>query len=61
MENQEGIKIELQKKVHKRICVRDITFLIACPPIYVTFCCFLDLLSFPSQLTFLLIGPCKDT
>ena len=28
-ENQEGIKIELQKNVHRRICVRDITFLTA--------------------------------
>ena len=30
MRNQEG-KIELQKKVHKRICVRHITFLTARP------------------------------
>ena len=28
MRNQKG-KIELQKKVHRRICVRDITFLTA--------------------------------
>ena len=32
---QEGIKIELQKKVHWRTCVRDITFLTARPPFYV--------------------------
>ena len=29
------VKIELQKRVHKRICVRDITFLAACPNYYV--------------------------
>ena len=34
MRNQEG-KIELQKKVHRRICVRDITFLTTRPPFYV--------------------------
>ena len=28
---------ELQKKVHRRICVRDISFLTARPPIYVIF------------------------
>ena len=27
MRNQEGIKIELQKKVYRRICVRDVTVL----------------------------------
>ena len=43
MGNQEG-KIELRKKVHRRICVRDITFLTARPPFYVIFCCFLCLL-----------------
>ena len=26
MRNEEGIKIELQKKVHRRICVRHVTF-----------------------------------
>ena len=46
MRNQEGIKIELQKKVHRRICVRDITFLTARSPFYVIFCCFLHLLPF---------------
>ena len=30
--NQGGIKIESQKKVHRRICVRGITFLTARPP-----------------------------
>ena len=35
MRNQEG-KIELQKKVHKRICLKYITFLAARPP----FCLF---------------------
>ena len=51
MRNQEEIKIELQKKVHKRICVRDITFLTARPPFYVIFCCFLRLLPPLPQLT----------
>ena len=50
MRNQEEIKIELQKKVHRRICVRNITFLIAHPPFYVIFCCFLRLLPPPAQL-----------
>ena len=35
MKNQEGIKIELQKKVRRRICVTNITFLTARPPFYV--------------------------
>ena len=34
MRNQEG-KIELQKKVHRRICARYITFLTARSPFYV--------------------------
>ena len=29
------------KKVHRKICAKDITFLTARPPFYVTFCCFL--------------------
>ena len=33
-------KIELQKKVHRGICVRDITFLTARSPSYIIFCCF---------------------
>ena len=43
LRNQEGIRIELQKKVHERICVRDITFFTARPPFYVTFYPFLCL------------------
>ena len=35
--NQEG-KIELQKKVHRRICVSEITFLTARSSFYVFFC-----------------------
>ena len=31
MRNQEGIKIELEKKVQRRTCVRDITFLTGRP------------------------------
>ena len=36
--------IEGQKKLHKIICVRDITFLGARPPYYVIFCRFFRLL-----------------
>ena len=51
MRNQEELKIELQRKVHKIICVRDITFLTARPLFYVIFCCFPCLLPPPPQLT----------
>ena len=45
-------KIELQKKVHRRICVRFITFLAALPPSYFFFLFFFFFLSFPIlQLT----------
>ena len=55
-------KIELQKKVHGRICVRDIIFLTAGPPFYVlTFYCFLRLLRPHSQVAYLLNGPYKYT
>ena len=51
MRNREGIKIELQKKVQRRICVRGITFLIDFfdffDPFYFIFCCFLCLLTVP--------------
>ena len=50
MRNQEGIKVELQKKVDRRICVRDIKFLTARPLFYVIFCCLLRLLPFPSDV-----------
>ena len=56
MRNPEGNKIELQKKVQKRTCVKYITFLIARPPFSVIFCCVLRLL-----LTYLLNRPNKDT
>ena len=35
-ETKKNLKIELQKKVHRRICVRDITFLIAQPLFYMS-------------------------
>ena len=55
-------KTELQKKVHGRICVRDIIFLTAGPPFYVlTFYCFLRLLRPHSQVAYLLNGPYKYT
>ena len=59
MGNQKKIKIELLKKVCRRMCERDITFLTACPPFYV----FLLLLSlftpspFPSDVL-AEYGPC---
>ena len=43
MRNQEG-KIELQKKEHRRICLRVNTFLAARPPSYIIFCRFFLLL-----------------
>ena len=49
LRNQEG-KIELQKIVHRRICVRDITFLSARRPYYVIFCCFFAYSLQPSTL-----------
>ena len=60
MRNQEEIKIELQKKLHRRICVTSITFLIARPPFYEIFCYFLCLFRPFSQVTYLLNGPYKD-
>ena len=61
MRNQEGLKIELQKKIPRRICVRDITFLTARPPLYVILCCFIRLLPPPCQVTYLMNDPYKDT
>ena len=49
------------EKVHRRICERNVTFSTAWPPFYVTFCYFLHLLPSPSQVTYLLNGPDKDT
>ena len=43
MRNQEG-KIALHKQVHRRICVKSITFLIVRRPSYVIFCRFFRLL-----------------
>ena len=57
--NQEG-NIELQKKVHSRICVRKITFLIVPPPFYDIFSYFLCLLRSPCQVMYLLNGRYKD-
>ena len=57
--NQEG-NIELQKKVHSRICVRKTTFLIVPPPFYDIFSYFLCLLRSPCQVMYLLNGRYKD-
>ena len=54
-------KDELQKKVHRGICVRDITFFTARPPFSVTFYDFLCLLPPLFQVTYLLNGPYKDS
>ena len=43
-------KIDLQKKVHRKICVRGVTFLTGRPLFYIIFCCFLRLLPFPSDV-----------
>ena len=60
MRNQKRIKIELQKKDHRRICVRDITLLAAQLPFYVIFCCFFRLLPPPSQVMYVLNGSIHD-
>ena len=60
-EKPRRIKSVLQIKVHRRICVRDITFLTSRPALYVTCCCFLRLLPPSCQMTYLLNGPYKDT
>ena len=53
-------KTELQEKVYRRICVRNITFLIVRPPFYDISCYFLCLLPHPSQVTYFLNCPYKD-
>ena len=62
MKNQEAIKIQLQEKVHRRTCVRDIIFLIARRPSYVIFSSFLCLVpTLPYPYPCLLNGHYKDT
>ena len=46
------------RKIHRKICVRDMNFLAARHPFYVILCCFLCLLPSFSQLTYLLNEPC---
>ena len=59
MRNQER-KIGLQKKVHRRICAKDITFLTASPPLfYVISCCFLRFLSPVSKWRTCWMAPIK--
>ena len=50
-------KIELQKKIHRRSCVREIPFLPAYPRSFLIFCRFFCLLFSPMQATYLLNGP----
>ena len=57
--NQEG-KNELQKKVHRRICVRNITFLTVHSPFNVFLLLSLYILPPPSQVTPLQNDPYKD-
>ena len=59
MRNQDG-KIELHKKVHKRVCVRDITVLTARSPFYV-FLLLSSSIPPTSQVTHLQNGRYKDT
>ena len=47
--------------LHRRTCVRNITFLTASHSFYVVFCYFLRLLPPPFQVTYKLNGPYKDT
>ena len=58
MRNQYGIKIKLQKKAHKIICVRSINFLIARPLFIIYY--FICLLPPPSQVINLLNRPYKN-
>ena len=60
MGNQEGMKIQLQKILHRRICVRDITtFMTAHLPFY-AICGFFCGFPFTTQVTYLLIDLYKD-
>ena len=56
-----GRKIELQKKVHRRICVRDITFLTARSPFYAFLLFSSSVRPLPSQVTRLRNGCYKYT
>ena len=47
-------KIELQKKVHRRVCVRNITFLAARSASQVIFCGFFRLIRFYAEKKLLL-------
>ena len=58
MRNQEG-KIGLQKKVDRKICASDITFLIARPPLFYIISVAFFFFCPPSQMTYLLNGPTK--
>ena len=58
MRNQYGIKIKLQKKADKIICVRSINFLIARPLFIIYY--FICLLPPPSQVINLLNRPYKN-
>ena len=59
-EKPEGIKIEWQKKVHRRIYVSNDTFLTARPLFSATFSGFLHLLLPPSQVSYFLNVSYKD-
>ena len=58
-ETNKELRLNYKKKVQRRICVSDITFMTARAPFYVIFITFF--VYFPSQVTYLLNGPNKDT
>ena len=49
--------LNYRKSIYMEEFMRDITFLMVCPPFYVIFCCFFCLLPPPYQVTYLLNGP----
>ena len=49
-EKQRREKDWFTERKHRRICVRDITFLTARSPFHVIFCCFFSLLPFVSDV-----------
>ena len=61
LSSQEGIKIEWQKKVNRKLSVRDITFFEYTPSFLFHFFLLSSSTPSSSQMTYLLNGPYKDT